>query len=51
LTKRIVVHLVGAWFHAFFYIAANAYDPFVHEKAIQKNQGEIPWSLSLAKRQ
>ena len=28
--------MLGTWFHAFFYIAANAYTPFVHEKAMEK---------------
>jgi len=37
LSERTVVHLLGAWFHAFFYIAANTYAPFVHEKAMEKS--------------
>ncbi|KAJ8421831.1 LOW QUALITY PROTEIN: hypothetical protein Cgig2_024207 [Carnegiea gigantea] len=32
----------GAWFHAFFYIAANAYDPFVHEKVMKKTRDKDP---------
>jgi len=34
--------LLGAWLHAFFYIAANAYAPFVHEKAMEKISEKDP---------
>ncbi|KAJ8430684.1 LOW QUALITY PROTEIN: hypothetical protein Cgig2_024549 [Carnegiea gigantea] len=32
----------GAWLHAFFYIAANAYAPCVHEKAVEKIREKDP---------
>ncbi|KAJ8430866.1 hypothetical protein Cgig2_023544 [Carnegiea gigantea] len=32
----------GAWFHALFYIAANAYASFVHEKAMEKIREKGP---------
>jgi len=42
LSEIAIVHLLGAWLHAFFYIAANAYAPFVHEKAMEKIMEKDP---------
>jgi len=37
ILKAVTVYLfLGAWFLTFFYITANAYAPFVYEKAMEK---------------
>lgn len=36
------INLVGSWYHAHFYIAANAYAPYVHQKAMDKIKQKDP---------
>ncbi|KAJ8437761.1 hypothetical protein Cgig2_009476 [Carnegiea gigantea] len=40
--KNFAAHYLGAWFHCFFYIAANAYSSFVHLKAMDKIKQKEP---------
>ncbi|KAJ8425504.1 hypothetical protein Cgig2_015878 [Carnegiea gigantea] len=40
--KNFAAHYPGAWFHCFFYIAANAYSSFVHLKAMDKIKQKEP---------
>ncbi|KAJ8448910.1 LOW QUALITY PROTEIN: hypothetical protein Cgig2_030766 [Carnegiea gigantea] len=40
--EETAVYLLGVWFHAFFYIAANAYALFAHEKAMEKIREKDP---------